>query len=296
MNKSPCYFSTSCMANIPLKDVLRQCEEYGIYSIELSAPHPYEPLEKVRELLLEFRHKGFRFTIHNYFPPQERDFVLNIASLDDNIRSQCRNLVGEALKLARVIESPIYGIHMGYLADGDVDSRGIFQFKPEKYSRSLCLKQMSAFVKDTTQEISNGMILILENLFPGRTGNYSLGCTFDEIKKIMSMVPEQVGLLLDLGHLNVSSHILGFDKFSFLEKYLTEFGDTIYEVHLSENSGEADEHLPVGKESWQLNVLKDICDIPFHKKNTRIYCLEARNTYSLDSLKMSLELINKYLS
>ncbi len=284
------------MANIPLKDVLRQCEENGIYSVELSAPHPYEPLEKVRELLLEYRHKGFRFTIHNYFPPQQRDFVLNIASLDDNIRSQCRNLVGEALKLARDIESPIYGIHMGYLADGDADSRGIFQFKPEKNSRSLCLKQMTAFIKDTTKEISNGMILILENLFPGRTGNFSLGCTFEEIKKIMSLVPDQVGLLLDLGHLNISSQVLGFDKYVFLDKYVAELGDRIHEIHLSENNGLEDEHLPLKEDSWQLKVLENICASHSQKKSSRIHCLEARDNFSLNSLKMSLELINKYLS
>lgn len=284
------------MGNIPLKDVLRQCDENAIHLVELSAPHPYEPLNKVRELLLEYRQKGFRFTIHNYFPPQKRDFMLNIASFNNGIRTKSQNLVKQALKLASEIGSPTYGVHTGYLADGAADSKGLFHFKPEKNNYLLCLRQIEAFIEDVIKNLNNGIILLLENLFPGRTDNYSLGCTFYEMKEIMSIVPEQVGLLLDLGHLNVSSRILGFDKYVFLDKYLAEFGDRIHEVHFSENNGLEDEHLPLKKGSWQLKVLKNICASPSNKKFPRIYCLEARNNFSLNSLKMSIELINKYLN
>jgi sugar phosphate isomerase/epimerase len=284
------------MGNIHLREVLRRCDENSIDSIELSAPHPYQPLEKLKKLLLEYRRRGFRFTIHNYFPPQKRNFVLNIASLDENIRRQSRNLVEEALELASEIDSPVYGIHMGYLAEGNVDPKGIFQFKPKKNNYGLCLEQMALFVKDIAKKSQNyGITIILENLFPGKTGNFSLGCTFDEIEKIISMVPEQVGLLLDLGHLNVSSHMFGFDKFAFLEKCFAKFGDLIYEVHLSENEGLEDEHLPITENSWQLMALKDFCGIPLRKNRSRIFCLEARNEVSLDSLKSSIELINKYI-
>lgn len=293
MYKSHCYLSTSCFSNLPLREVLRQCDENGIFEVELSSPHPYEQINKIRELLSKYRKRGFDFTIHNYFPPQQRDFVLNIASLDDDIREKSKSLVEHALNLAKEIGSPVYGIHVGYMADGDVGSDGMFQFKSGKNDYLSSLQQMKRFIEDIVEKLNNnGVNLILENLFPGRSCNYSLGCTFDEIKEIMSLVPEVVGLLLDLGHLNVSSYILDFDKFSFLEQYFVEFGDRLYEVHFSENSGEADEHLPLGKESWQLKVLKDICAIPFSKNFSRIYCLEARNNFSFDSLKSSMDLIN----
>ena len=66
-----------------------------------------------------------------------------------------------------------------------------------------------------------------------------------------------VGLLLDLGHLNISSNILGFNRNSFIDKYFTHFGDRV-EIHLSENGGVKDDHLALKKNSWQLDVIRSI--------------------------------------
>ena len=71
----------------------------------------------------------------------------------------------------------------------------------------------------------------------------------------MKLVPATVGLLLDLGHLNVSSTINEFDRELFLEEYLDEFGENVMEVHISENNGWKDEHLPLKQNSWQLDAL-----------------------------------------
>ena len=109
----------------------------------------------------------------------------------------------------------------------------------------------------------------------------------------MKQIPKTVGILLDLGHLNISSNLLSFDRESFLDKFLTKFGHLLKEVHISENNGFLDQHLSLNKDSWQLNALKKIkeVEVPFE----RIYCLEARNASKLEITK-GLNLIENVLN
>ena len=59
----------------------------------------------------------------------------------------------------------------------------------------------------------------------------------------MDLIPDNVGLLLDLGHLNISSNFFKFSKQSFLDKYISNYKDRLLEIHISENNGIKDEHL-----------------------------------------------------
>ena len=96
----------------------------------------------------------------------------------------------------------------------------------------------------------------------------------------MSQVPISVGLLLDLGHLNISSNILKFDRNKFIEKFLTKYGDRLYQIHISENNGLKDEHRALEKNSWQFDILKEIRQIKIPVGDNsieKIYCLESRN-------------------
>ena len=100
-----------------------------------------------------------------------------------------------------------------------------------------------------------------------------------------------MSLLNLIGHLNVSSSILGFDKRVFLDQYMSEFGERVYEIHVSENKGIRDEHLPIRVGSWQLDYLKDISSVKTKSGEKRIICLEARKATVAD-IKQSLDLIN----
>ena len=135
--------------------------------------------------------------------------------------------------------------------------------------------------------------LLIENLFPTEKANYSLFCTLSQIEDFMKQTPKTVGILLDLGHLNISSNLLSFNRESFLDKFLTKFGHLLKEVHISENNGFLDQHLSLNKNSWQLNALKKIkeVEVPFE----RIYCLEARNASKLEITK-GLNLIENVLN
>jgi len=283
------------LGGLPLREVLEYCEKNGIMHVEFSAPHPVQSFESIRELFREYKEKGFQFILHNYFPPQEEDFVLNISSKDSTILDLSRQLVSDSEKLARVAEAPVYAIHAGYLADACAQPDGMFKFNKTKNKYSECLDAAAKFINSIIQEFDNQKVaLALENLFPGKD-KYALFCSIDEIKEMMSLMPPQVGLLLDLGHLNISANLMGFNKFKFIDKYLSEFGDRLYEVHCSENKGEKDEHLPLEKGSWQLEVLKEIDTIAMNRDFSRVYCLEARNSIGLGQIQQSMRLIEDSL-
>ena len=70
---------------------------------------------------------------------------------------------------------------------------------------------------------------------------------------------------------------------------LLNFADRIFEVHLSENDGELDQHKAVLEDSWQLSAIEILQkSVP----NRLLFCLEARNS-SRDEIDRSLRLINE---
>ena len=293
---SKCFYSTSCQKNVPLKDVLKECRERGLEHIELSAPHPVMPLNEIKSLMIEYKNKGFSFLTHNYFPPQTQDFFLNIASFDSQIQDLSEKIARETLELAKSVQAPVYGIHSGFLADAKVQPHGCFDFNPQTHDRKKCLDQAARFIQKIAGDFEKGHVaLALENLFPIDQRDISLGCSWPDICDLMSVVPKDVGLLLDLGHLNISANLMGFKKFQFLDKYLSKFGERLYEVHLSDNHGVSDDHLPLKEDSWQLDVLREIATVPINRKFERVYCLEARNAVVFEPIQKSMAWIEECL-
>jgi sugar phosphate isomerase/epimerase len=137
----------------------------------------------------------------------------------------------------------------------------------------------------------------VENLFPSLARNSSINCNFEQISDLMDNLPKEVGLLLDLGHMNISSKIMEFDRFEFLDKYLSKYGDRLREIHISENSGLKDEHRALDINSWQYDAIKLISQIKTSDQNEskKIYCLESRNAKT-DDIKLNLEKINSIIN
>lgn len=293
MDRSNCFLSSSCFRDSSIEEVLGICQKQNIKRVELSAPHPYMEEGQIIALLKSYKQEGFEFLPHNYFPPQSQDFVLNIASGNSRIQELNKNLIEESVRIAQSVEAPFYGVHIGYLADAEAQADGHFQFDTKTLDPKICLDNMARFIDENIKLFDEANVaLLLENLFPGRERNFSLGCTMEELRIVMSLVPKQVGMLLDLGHLNIAAHIFGIDCNQLLDDYLSEFGDRLLEVHLSENMGERDEHLVIGEDSWQLKAIGKIEQITSVKRK---YCLEARNSDGLESLIKSMDLINSNL-
>lgn len=272
-----CYLSTSCFRKAPLAEAIRSCAELGVRNVEVSAPHPCQTIDEFAAVFRAFRAEGFRFTIHNYFPPPEESFVLNPGALDAGDREATRRLVDGVLALSEPSGTPVYGIHTGYVGKAMALSDGMFAFDETASDYAAAVDAAVAFINETAPRFqARGVVFALENLFPATKRRHSLFCSLEEIDEIMNQVPASVGLLLDLGHLNISATLLGFDRMAFLDRFLARYGDRLVEVHISENNGEKDEHLPLYADSWQFGVLDLIRAAPVELLDRRIYCLEAR--------------------
>jgi sugar phosphate isomerase/epimerase len=81
----------------------------------------------------------------------------------------------------------------------------------------------------------------------------------------MNQVPPNVGLLVDLAHLYVSSKTLGFDAI----RAHNQISQWIRAYHLSENNGLEDFNWPVEEDSWFWNCIR---------KDLNYYSLEVYGT------------------
>ena len=73
------YISTGGFKELSADKTSEKFFENGITEIELSGG-VYEP--NLIENLSNLINRGIKFQLHNYFPPPEKPFVLNLASLN----------------------------------------------------------------------------------------------------------------------------------------------------------------------------------------------------------------------
>ncbi|MGM0770532.1 MAG: sugar phosphate isomerase/epimerase family protein [Halobacteriota archaeon] len=183
-----------------------------------------ENLPKVREIL---ETTNLVLTMHLPFSD------MNMAGLNPGIHGevlrQMKNYISLASGLVEVVV-----VHPGYLSPygkkvperaWDTNVRSV---------QELC---------DTADE--HGISIAVENMpdFPMIFGREP-----DEILRILDEVDrENVGMTLDVGHANTTGH---------LEEFLDKCRDRIIHVHLHDNMGKRDEHLPAGRGSVNWEAVK----------------------------------------
>ena len=50
-----CYLSTSCFKNYELTKAIEECGKLSDKNVEISAPHPYQPIEDIKNILSNFK-------------------------------------------------------------------------------------------------------------------------------------------------------------------------------------------------------------------------------------------------
>ena len=264
------YVSTACVRSDFIKDSVRVLANMGFTNIELSGGTRYYEgyLNDLMELKSEY---GLNYNVHNYFPPQKEDFVLNLIDNNEQVALQSANLIREAVGIAKEFGARCYAFHPGYTVDMSTEKKGAyFDYKKVEIEEKEAKEELFYERFEAVLESLPGKRppICIENLFPfNAKEDFSLFTRPEEIMSFLSGYEDRadVGLLLDLGHLNVSSHYLGFDKFKFIGELIDEFPQKILGVHLSENDGTVDSHQGALVDSWQVevveknrNLLKDI--------------------------------------
>lgn len=260
------YVSTSCVRNDYIKDSVRELAEMGFTNIELSGGTRYYEgyLEDLLSLKQEYR---LNYQVHNYFPPPREDFVLNLIDTDETNYERSSEMIRKALDISKRFGAISYAFHPGYTVEISPTKKGAYfdytgMRKQNKWEKEkLFYKRFEMLLESLPQD---HMPVCIENLFPfNAEEDYSLFSRPEEIIKLLERYGDNpnVGLLLDLGHLNVASYYFCFDKLEFVERLFRDFSHKLFSVHLSENDGTEDQHRGTMGGSWQVSVIEENYDL-----------------------------------
>ena len=262
------YLSSGSFRSRSLSDIISCCEQNDIQFIELSSGLRYD--ENVVQQVLEATTLR-PCLIHNYFPPPKEPFVLNLASADPATLEKSLDLCRRSIDLCARIEAPFYSVHSGFAVSLKAEMLGRPILQSRLDSRMFIpYEQAYDIFCESVQTLSEyaaraGLKLLLENnvvtshnLAAGRASQF-LMTRPEEFKWLFrDLNDDNVGILLDVGHLNVSANTLGFDR----NGAISQLAPYIGAFHLSENDGKLDQNQPVTKSSWFWPFVQHFPDVP----------------------------------
>lgn len=281
MNKI--YASTNCLKSP--KNVLKVLDEYekvNIENVELGSVHSYFDTRKLKDY-------NFNFIIHNYFPPPKDPFNFNLASSDMTIRRKSINLAKNAINLCTNLNSPLYTFHAGFTIDpkklGVAFDRSNVNDRKKSFENFIeGVLEIIEYAKKTDVKIAFEPNVVQEfNLINGKN-ELLLLAEYDEIEKFYTFISEkEIGILLDLGHMAVTSTWLKFDKNDFVSKCVNK----VSAIHISNNDGLKDQHNSLTQNCWALSKLK------FFKE--KFIVLETMNL-TIEQILSNINLVKKTLN
>jgi len=258
------YISSFAFSNREIDAILRTCQAKGIGNLELGSSVAFD--RDIRKKIIKAA-KSMKLLLHNYFPAPERPFVLNLASPDKDSLKRSKNLVLKAVEISSEIEASIFSFHAGfsYVAEAQLLGK-----EKQKHLKRFPIGEAEKIFENSVFELSakaelRGVKLLVENnviLSSSLDRGINKTCLMADISNSLFFLKRfkeiGVGLLLDTGHLQVSAKVLGFNKNDFVRDCSKYVGA----LHVSENNLELDQNLPIGKNSWAIEVIKEFSDKP----------------------------------
>lgn len=250
------YVSSSCSKKNKIGNAIHELAEFGFKNIELTGGTIfYDDIES--DLIRLKKEYGLNYLIHNYFPPPKEDFVINVASRKTDIQDKTLALVKEALKIAQIFGKNLYTMHPGFISEMLPELKDRFFVKDISTInfKNNFFKALDFFSEEV---IPRNFKIGVENLgLKTADDKFSFLCGRDDIEQFLEYFKnnKSIGILLDLGHLNVAAHILRFDRDLMLDRITDKYAEKIFAFHLSENDGYIDSHDVVPVNSWQLKYL-----------------------------------------
>lgn len=280
-NGNHLFISSQCIKREDVIDVIDELSEISP-NIELSGGSQYDAdlLDKLIEIK---KRKNINFLIHGYFPPPKEHFVLNFADTSN----KTRDFIRETVRYIRVLGIDCYSAHAGFKRDFDVLNEILINPRGQYYTLQGVIENIEWFAKEFPDKK-----LAVENLYPNNHDpNTCLLMHIDEIMELLNKTKD-VYLLLDLGHLKISSALLGFGYLNAVGLLFEKHGSRILEIHLSENTGYYDDHFMVSPDSIQYKIVKKYADII--DKNRINVVIESRNS-SMEELCECYSIVNDAL-
>ncbi len=209
---------------MPWRSLVNIATRAGVSVVEIKADDPklrgMGGVRRLKDLLSSY---DFELVVHAPY------IDLNPASLNPLILATTRRILAGSIRLAETLEAQHLICHPG-------------TFPPE-YHRSLrrrALLNMTQLIRQLAQQATNSNIdLLIENLPRGEAS--PLVSTPEELRDFIGQV--NVGIALDLGHANTMGDP---------QQFISVLAGAIKVVHLHDNHGETDEHLPLGRGTLRL--------------------------------------------
>jgi len=280
------YCSTTGAGKLPAFDIANLLMQSGIRDVELSGGIF---TENALEQIIELNNRLDGLLIHNYFPVPRESFVINLSSYDNKILHKSIEFLKNSIDIASDLHSKKYAIHSGFLIDPQPkDLGGLFNnINIQDRDKSLEIFKNSIFELENYASIKGVELLIENNVmnlvnFNFHNQNIFLLTHPEEILTFFKQLPKSIGLLLDIGHLKVSSNVL---KFNFSDA-LESLSEIATGYHLSENSGFSDDHRSFSLDNCSYKSLI--------KKGLSYYCLEFKE-YDFNIIEKEVGKFSEYL-
>lgn len=253
-----CYISSTISSKNILSDVLDELTGLGFRNIELTGNIKYS--KDIEKIIRSYRlSSGIDFIIHNYFPFTPDEFVLNLATGDSDIKKKTIDHIKRAVDFLRKTGKDLYGIHPGFRNDLLPNLKDYFFIKSgDKPNNEKDFYDNVEYI--STNIIKDGFRIAVENIHPKSSSDlYSFICAPEDIERFLNYFKRlsNIGILLDLGHFNIASRRLNFNRDDALNKIIKKNQRRIFEMHISENDGLNDTHNLTEPDSWQIEFLKN---------------------------------------
>ena len=280
------YISTTFAKDkTPVTKVLETLIKKKIYNIELGSNHIWQ--ENILKKIKKYDHN---FLVHNYFPVPKKNLIVNIASQDKQIRKKNINHIKNSIQFCKRIKSKLYTFHPGFILDpvSQNKSKKNYDFifnKNDKHKANyeICFNNMVSSLKNIVEYAKKNKVRIAIETEGSRKKSFSFLYHYKEYQKLYTIFKtSDFGLSLNIGHLNLASKSLNFNKYKFV-KILQKH---IVAIEMSHNNGIYDEHKPLIKNAWYWKIINN--------KNLRktYKIMEFRNT-PINKILKTIKLYNE---
>lgn len=271
-----------------IQDAIDQLSEVGIKNIELGSNHA--PVD-VKDIKLQLNSV---YIAHNYFAPQDANFVLNLASKNPKVRDKSANFMKNTIKICQKLNIRFYTIHPGFLGEAIVSKRrGMarnFDFKFKKNitsgTRQKILDRTIKIIKEL-YKYSRGynVQLLVENEGSKTSKAFVIFAKPQELAMLKNGVGDSLNFNFNLAHATLADINLKDPRiFSHFYK------DALF-FEASEIQGIYDSHLPILSGHGRISALLKKYSKYFSKKNI---ILEYRNI-NIKEVKRSYDYVNRIL-
>jgi sugar phosphate isomerase/epimerase len=253
------FISTAGIGKGSTSETVELLAQHGVKHIELSAGKAYEPDVEKKLLSLQDQFE-LQYRCHNYFPPPQDSFVLNLASLDVVQCQRSLELCKRALRLSQVLGATRYAVHAGFFVQVKPSELGKRIVQQVPFDKSAALRRFTEgymILEELADEL-NVDLYVENNVFSAENARSFSGVVpfmftheadFNELQSMC-----KCRCLLDLAHLKVSCKTLALNFFDQAKSlsFTTDY------FHLSENDGLRDSNAAFDERSEIYRLLEQL--------------------------------------